>query len=65
MKVTFKYGLKGCSNHPQQSPWAKRTKKLIIPRFQFCKSRDAWTNFTSYHLWMYYRSGSSVIRIIV
>ena len=23
MKVTFKYGLKGCSNHPQQSPWAK------------------------------------------
>ena len=63
--MKYNYGnCRGHAAHPTQSPWAKRKRKIIFPRIVFCKSRDSWTQFTTYHVWIHHRWGSSFLRIV-
>ena len=54
---------RGHAGHPDQSPWSKRTKKIIFPRFVFARLKDTHTDFRTYHIWCHHRRGSSFIRV--
>lgn len=65
MKITKCTNYQGHAEHPYQSPWSKRKKKIILPRLKFTKSKDSWTNYTTYHIWVHHRNGSAFLRVVV
>lgn len=65
MKITFKRQYKGHAGHPTESPWSKRTDKIIFPRFKFCRATDSWTDLVTYHVWVHHRWGSSCVRVVI
>lgn len=65
MVIKFGRKYRGHAGHPDQSPWSKREKKIIFPRFQFARAKDSWTNYTTYHFWIHHRYGSMFLKIVV
>lgn len=66
MKINLGLTYRGHAGHPAQSPWSRRTDKIIFPRFKFARARDTWTDYTTYYyLWVHHRWGSSFVRVVV